>query len=85
MMPSVAATTAVFSFLPVANAFGVCVGTIAIFGIGMLALRQTLLTMLYSLGASAFVTDLGLVGPQDDLVAEEVAYEVDDCGEDQED
>jgi len=34
MIPSVAATVALLGFLPVANAFGMVVGIMAIFGIG---------------------------------------------------
>src|SRR6267143_1114919 len=55
-IPSVTATTACCGFLPVANALGVCVGTMATLGIGRFAICATWRTMRYRPGASASVT-----------------------------
>ena len=49
-----------YLFLPVANAFGFFVGTMAIFGIGMSLFMQIFLTSWCSLGACASETIFAL-------------------------
>jgi len=59
-IPIVAATAACFGFLPVAKAFGVCVGIMYTAGIGNCAFCDTSFTISYSCGASFFVTFFAL-------------------------